>query len=342
MPVFGSLMNKFHELSLSDLNHELGKAKESLMYGSSQYVQNFRTDAANVSTMIRSESTRFGGYIGKVKTKMPKSTSLPVIQGQENGGLATTNNGVSQKYQYRSRILGSNFSPTLSPTDMLEESVVAKFIKVVGDEVDKEGTKPKEKRKPSVRTREDILKKLTDLGEEESENDDLEICFINEKAFDDNEVIDEEDVEGKETPTAKSTNVSSILNDISEPAVFEPDDDIPDATRQFEIEKKRIKDSACQALTQCKYIARNQVLQEKQLRNTRGKLKSIIGMDYTELNSEQLKEMNFSSLQVVLNDMTECIEVFNRELVQLLISKDELQIEQESMLMDIGDILLKQ
>ena len=39
--------------------------------------------------------------------------------------------------------------------------------------------------------------------------------------------------------------------------------------------------------------------------------------------------------------MTESIEVYNKELVQLLISKDELQIEQESMLMDIGDIMQK-
>ena len=39
-------MSRISELSLSDLNHELGKAKESLFHGSSQYVQNFRTDAS--------------------------------------------------------------------------------------------------------------------------------------------------------------------------------------------------------------------------------------------------------------------------------------------------------
>lgn len=346
---FGGLMSKISELSLSDLNHELGKAKESLLYGSSQYVQNFRSDAAQVGTMIRSESTKFGDYL---KPKMPKSTSLPVIQDQQSHA--------SHKYQYRSRTIGDNFSPAISPTDLLEESVVAKFIKVVGDDNDEYGinnatraeNKPKEKRRPTVHTREDILKKLTDFGEEEHEtndsdlvkdqNDDLEICFINEKAFDDNEGLDDESDENNSDLHTPNDLVNSDIN----PADFSYVDPLktPDADEAFEIEKRRIKESACQALAQCHQIARSQVMQEKQARQKcagLNKIKALIGIDYTELNEHSLKSMNYSSLQVIVNDMADSIEQYNKELVQLLISKDELQIEQESMLMDIGDILQK-
>ena len=243
---------------------------------------------------------------------------------------------------------------------MLEESVVAKFIKVVGDDNDEYGinnatraeNKPKEKRRPTVHTREDILKKLTDFGEEEHEtndsdlvkdqNDDLEICFINEKAFDDNEGLDDESDENNSDLHTPNDLVNSDIN----PADFSYVDPLktPDADEAFEIEKRRIKESACQALAQCHQIARSQVMQEKQARQKcagLNKIKALIGIDYTELNEHSLKSMNYSSLQVIVNDMADSIEQYNKELVQLLISKDELQIEQESMLMDIGDILQK-
>eukprot|EP00088_Acartia_fossae_P055492 TRINITY_DN6439_c0_g1_i1.p1 TRINITY_DN6439_c0_g1~~TRINITY_DN6439_c0_g1_i1.p1 ORF type:complete len:376 (+),score=85.72 TRINITY_DN6439_c0_g1_i1:145-1272(+) len=374
MPVFGSLMSKISELSLSDLNHELGKAKESLMYGSSQYVQNFRSDAATMGSMIRSESTRFGDYMDKFKKpKMPKSTSLPVIQDKENiGGLPLGNGNISHKYQYRSRTIGSNFSPTLSPSDLLEDSVVAKFIKVVGEEEDIReekisDTRKKEKRRPTVRTREDILKKLTDFGEGDEDNtdsednipkkDDLEICFINERAFDDccaggdegdsidNEALSDKDNGHNDEELSASINSSvhssSMQAENSDDFAREPP--AGDAMRSYELEKKRIKEAACLALAQCQQIARSQALQEKQQsRASMGKkIKEIIGMDYAEINTQHLRDMNITSLQVILNDMTESIEVYNKELVQLLISKDELQIEQESMLMDIGDIMQK-
>ena len=281
---------------------------------------------------------------------------------QHNGS-----NGISEKYNYRSRPLGDNFSPVLSPIDTLEESVVAKFIRVVGatdddsgdhETIDSSSKAVQPKRRPTVHTKEDILKQLTDFQEEDEngtedqtndkENDDLEICFINEKAFDDTEALDDDDVNisninNSSVDTNECLKQSDIKNN------FEDDSDneevIPywgvGAIQQFELEKKRIKESACQALAQCHQIARSQVAQERQVR--RGSIcktiKDIIGVDYTELNEGSLREMNVSSLQVIMNDMTDSIELYNKELVQLLISKDELQIEQESMLMDIGDIL---
>ena len=53
-------------------------SEEQLM---SLFTYRFFSDAATMGSMIRSESTRFGDYMDKFKKpKMPKSTSLPVIQ----------------------------------------------------------------------------------------------------------------------------------------------------------------------------------------------------------------------------------------------------------------------
>ena len=47
---------------------------------------------------------------------------------------------------------------------------------------------------------------------------------------------------------------------------------------------------------------------------------------------------NINILQFVLNDFREKIEQHSTELVNLLIQKDELETEQDSMLIDIEDI----
>ena len=41
------------KVNLSDVNHELGKAKESLVYESGSYIDNFKSDAALVGSLIR-------------------------------------------------------------------------------------------------------------------------------------------------------------------------------------------------------------------------------------------------------------------------------------------------
>ena len=48
--------------------------------------------------------------------------------------------------------------------------------------------------------------------------------------------------------------------------------------------------------------------------------------------------VEFFSVQVILNDFREKIEQHSGELVKLLIQKDDLETEQDSMLIDIEDI----
>ena len=195
---------------MSDLNHELGKAKENLqsVYGTGNYIGNFRSDASHVGTLIRSESTRFSSILGGGKAKatpsLSKSTSLPVIQDEvkDTGSSPDTcrrRKNIGTKYKYRSSYCEQE--PEVSSPDSLDqETVVNKFIKVVG--ADQENKRRFEKREQSVvggskplSSREDIRKKLASFGEEtipeepdiETGTNNLEICFINETASDEDD-----------------------------------------------------------------------------------------------------------------------------------------------------------
>ena len=67
------------QVNLSDINHELGKAKENIVNETGNYL-----GSSQVGSLIRSESTKFGNIFGakpKDPPSLPKSTSLPVIQG---------------------------------------------------------------------------------------------------------------------------------------------------------------------------------------------------------------------------------------------------------------------
>ena len=193
---------------MSDLNHELGKAKENLqsVYGTGNYIGNFRSDASHVGTLIRSESTRFSSILGGGKSKaspsLPKSTSLPVIQDdvKESGSspeICRRRKNIGAKYKYRSSYCEQEPEISSPDTGLDQENVVDRFIKVVGSEEENKGRAEKREQplvggsKP-LSSREDIRKKLASFGEEtileepdtESGTNNLEICFINETASD--------------------------------------------------------------------------------------------------------------------------------------------------------------
>ena len=56
------------------------------------------------------------------------------------------------------------------------------------------------------------------------------------------------------------------------------------------------------------------------------------------LHRHLLTEMNINQLQVILNYLFAQVETLNENLVQFLITRDELAIEQDSLLTDVEDI----
>ena len=123
---------------------------------------------------------------------------------------------------------------------------------------------------------------------------------------------------------------------------FETSNNIPNNNiiydEEFEEEKWKIQSQAKASLSQCKSTARRQLLMEKQKRLAEDPLKKLLGITSHEVSKEKLDNYNINTLQVILNDFQEKIEQHSTELVNLLMQKDELQTEQESMLIDIEDI----
>lgn len=383
MPVFDSLLSKIQQVSLSNVNHELGKAKESLVYESGSYIENFRSDAAHVGSLIRSESTKFSNlFSSSSKSGLPKSTSLPVLAGQITGLSSPVQDChpcserakvLESKYKYRSTSCGEE--NLVSPSDLVDqESVVNRFIRVVGAEDQR--NPPQDPPQQSavtnrkVSSRDDIRRKLASFGEEEeptkskkelqpSGNNNLELCFINETASDDEDVClnplaeeteesesseEEEEEDRSVFPRSRSDWEAFRNPDLSRPVIEDEEGVTPEEARNQrnrarEARKKRkIQAAARVALGQCKQVARRQMVLERQKRSAESPLRKLLGVDNSEINRKLLDGFNVATLQVIVNDFREKIECYNNELVQMLMEKDELQNEQDSMLMDMEDV----
>lgn len=318
--------------------------------------------------MIRSESTKFGNIFGaksKDPPSLPKSTSLPVIQGlspeqyrPRNGSGAARNLG--SKYKYRSSYCDQEDESegVLTPGDLIDEdSIVNRFIKVVGSE---ENSSPKSKpvatapivRSTSLSSREDIRKKLASFGEEETipeeedqpgTNNNLEICFINETASDDEGDVMvnplESHSEDEDLPSLNSiSNQNFVQKSKSDGDGFKSMANFEEEDNKFKEEKHKIQATAKLSLSQCKQVAKRQLAAEKQKRLNDDPLKKLLGVSSNDINQDLLSGYNINILQFVLNDFREKIEQHSTELVNLLIQKDELETEQDSMLIDIEDI----
>lgn len=67
-----------------------------------------------------------------------------------------------------------------------------------------------------------------------------------------------------------------------------------------------------------------------------------VGIPFPEekrrLSRQILTEMNVAQLQVIVNDLHTQIETLNENLVKFLMNRDDLHMEQDSMLVDIEDL----
>ncbi|KAL0273902.1 UNVERIFIED_CONTAM: hypothetical protein PYX00_006469 [Menopon gallinae] len=102
------------------------------------------------------------------------------------------------------------------------------------------------------------------------------------------------------------------------------------------------------ALSQAKEMARMQMEVERQkmktspitemVRNSLEKVGIPFPHDRRRLSRQILTEMNIAQLQVIVNDLHTQIEKLNESLVKFLIGRDDLHMEQDSMLVDIEDL----
>ncbi|CAF1354864.1 unnamed protein product [Rotaria sordida] len=108
------------------------------------------------------------------------------------------------------------------------------------------------------------------------------------------------------------------------------------------IKQQKLKEEAKVALVLGAKMARMQVEIERQLLQKKSpSFYDIIGLNTNgdkSLTIDLLKEMNIGQLQAIINDLYCRIEMNNNELVNLLIERDSLSMEQDSILVDIEDL----
>uniref|UniRef100_A0A5S6QXY9 SCHIP-1 domain-containing protein n=1 Tax=Trichuris muris TaxID=70415 RepID=A0A5S6QXY9_TRIMR len=116
-----------------------------------------------------------------------------------------------------------------------------------------------------------------------------------------------------------------------------------DQGADFAAKQKRLEKEALLLLTKAQEAAHMQMEVERQARQAApGALDALIGVSLSQqkrLSRSQLTRMSTTCLQIILNDLHAKIRELNDELVQLLVQKDTLHMEQDSMLVDIADLL---
>jgi len=224
--------------------------------------------------------------------------------------------------------------------------IVDKFIKVA------HGPEALENNRARENARENIRKKLAlEAAKEKSDSCDLQLCFVNEFAS------DEDLSEGKEDsePVAMAleeiakANISKRKSQIIVPinpaakqssptASLSPPQD--DATQRFKTEVSRLQGSAQDSLRKAREKARVNIQDQINTRHqTNQKLFSLVGLpQFSKVNRRTISGLNVAQLQLIQNDYLAQIESLNEELVSLLLSRDELVMEQDAMLTDIEDL----
>ncbi|CAF1056907.1 unnamed protein product [Adineta steineri] len=158
----------------------------------------------------------------------------------------------------------------------------------------------------------------------------LQICFVNEH-HQANESSDNDVVSTNSKTRLKNSKTDEIISS----ATANNDEDI--LTKQ-----QRLKEEAKVALVLGAKMARMQVqIERRVLKKKKSPLYDIIGINTNgdkPLSLRILEDMNIGQLQIIVNDLHCQIESYNEELVKLLMDRDSLSMEQDSILVDIEDL----
>lgn len=99
-------------------------------------------------------------------------------------------------------------------------------------------------------------------------------------------------------------------------------------------------------LYDCRQMAKRHIDKAKHKRHLEDPLGKLLGLPTHEseatcgrkFDAAFLHTLNVAKLQIIVNHYHNDFELLNEELMQLLLAKDELQIEQDGQLLDIEDL----
>ncbi|KAM7399217.1 hypothetical protein PAMP_018503 [Pampus punctatissimus] len=170
----------------------------------------------------------------------------------------------------------------------------------------------------------------------------LQICFVNDSGSDkDSDADDSKTETSLDTPLSPMSKQSSSYSDRD----TTEDDSESLEDMDFLSRQKKLQAEAKLALAMAKPMAKMQVEVEKQNRKKSPVADLLPHMPHISeclmkrsLKPTDLRDMTLGQLQVIVNDLHSQIESLNEELVQLLVVRDELHMEQDAMLVDIEDL----
>lgn len=170
----------------------------------------------------------------------------------------------------------------------------------------------------------------------------LQICFVNDSGSDkDSDADDSKTETSLDTPLSPMSKQSSSYSDRD----TTEDDSESLEDMDFLSRQKKLQAEAKMALAMAKPMAKMQVEVEKQNRKKSPVADLLPHMPHISeclmkrsLKPTDLRDMTHGQLQVIVNDLHSQIEGLNEELVQLLLMRDELHMEQDAMLVDIEDL----
>ncbi|KAG9333125.1 hypothetical protein JZ751_013442 [Albula glossodonta] len=142
-------------------------------------------------------------------------------------------------------------------------------------------------------------------------------------------------------PCVSSRKQSSSCSDRD---VTEDDSESLDDS-DFLSRQRKLQAEAKMALAMAKPMARMQVEVERQIRRKSPVADLLPHLPHISeclmkrsLRPIDLRDMSLGQLQVIVNDLHSQIESLNEELVEMLVVRDELHVEQDAMLVDIEDL----
>ncbi|KZC04288.1 Schwannomin-interacting protein 1 [Dufourea novaeangliae] len=185
----------------------------------------------------------------------------------------------------------------------------------------------------------------------------LQICFMNETASDTESPCSENDASPGSTPASLNTPKQQQKQQMpARPQVLSlpplrldvGPNSAPIDEADFFARQARLQTEARMALAQAKEMAHMQMEVERQrlkqspitemVRSSLEKVGVQLGEDRRRLSRVLLTELNVAQLQVVANDLHARIAALNEALVEGLLRRDDLHMEQDSMLVDIEDL----
>uniref|UniRef100_A0A674N4C4 Schwannomin interacting protein 1 n=1 Tax=Takifugu rubripes TaxID=31033 RepID=A0A674N4C4_TAKRU len=169
----------------------------------------------------------------------------------------------------------------------------------------------------------------------------LQVCFINDSSSDkDSDAEDSRTETSLDTPLSPVSKQSSSLSDRD---TAEEDSDPLDDCGGFWRVQRRLQEEARVALALARPMARMQVEVERQIQmHRRSPVADLLphlphiseGLMKRNLRRGDMRDMSLGQLQ----GHHQRLPRLNEELVQLLLLRDELHVEQDAMLVDIEDL----